>query len=433
MSQIELIHEAFLLSNGVATDSRNYSKGAMFFALKGERFDGNKYVEEVLLGGAEFAVADDSSLNALENVFIVDDVLRTLQELALYHRRYLNVPIIAITGTNGKTTTKELVSAVLSRKYNVKATSGNFNNHIGVPLTLLSMDKDVAVGVVEMGANHVGEIAFLCELAEPNYGMITNVGKAHLEGFGSFEGVMKAKGELYEYLEKNSCRVFINADNAHLNAMAKAVTTRSSYGTFSGELKGHVTCNNPYVRMQWKDPKGVAYDVQTHLIGDYNLENILSAICIGQEFGVANEEMNKALEAYQPNNNRSQFIDSGCNKIIMDAYNANPSSMQVALENFSRAEEGNKVVILGGMKEMGDDSAVEHRKLVDMLCEIQFKRTILVGEEFQGVLSDNEKSIECYGDNAALLRRLKESPIENAYILIKGSRSNQLEQLVDYL
>ena len=233
MNQTERIHKAFLLCSGVATDSRDYSKGSMFFALKGERFDGNKYVKEVLAGGAAYAIADADELKGIENVFIVDDVLKTLQKLALFHRRYLKIPIIAVTGTNGKTTSKELVKAVLSKKYKVKATSGNFNNHIGVPLTLLAMNKEVELGVVEMGANHVGEIAFLCELAEPDCGLITNVGKAHLEGFGSFEGVKKAKGELYAYLVKTNGKVFINSDNAHLMKMARGVSSRVHYGTFS--------------------------------------------------------------------------------------------------------------------------------------------------------------------------------------------------------
>ncbi len=433
MNQIETIHKAFLLCNGVATDSRNYSKEAMFFALKGERFNGNKYVKEVLAGGASFAVADDVTLKDTKDVFVVSDVLKTLQELALYHRRYLGLPIIAITGTNGKTTTKELVSEVLSKKYKVKATSGNFNNHIGVPLTLLSMDKDVELGVVEMGANHVGEIGFLCGIAEPNYGLITNVGKAHLEGFGSFEGVKTAKGELYSYLKKVDGKVFINSDNEHLMKMAKGLGTLVQYGISSGELKGKVMHNNPCIAIQWiKDGYG-CNNLQTNLIGEYNLENILSAICIGIEFGVLPDDVNKALEEYQPTNNRSQFIKSGANRIIMDAYNANPSSMQVALENFSKVEGSNKVVILGGMKELGDDSFLEHQKLINTLSRMKFQMALLVGDEFKGLMPKKDMMTECYANSEEVIEHLKSNPLSNAYILIKGSRSNQLEQLLEFL
>jgi len=433
MNQIESIHKAFLLSSGVGTDSRNCSKGAMFFALKGDRFDGNKYVKDVLVNGAAYAVADDVALSGIENVFIVDDVLKTLQSLALFHRRYLNIPIIAITGTNGKTTTKELVSAILSKKYNVKATTGNFNNHIGVPLTLLAMDSQVELGVVEMGANHVGEIALLCEIAEPNWGLITNVGKAHLEGFGSFEGVKQAKGELYKYMIGNGGIIFINSDNKHLVKMADGVVARVQYGITSGELTGKVLKNNPYLTVEWHRDEDGGNCVQTNLIGEYNLENVLSAICIGAKFGVSPRLIKEALEEYHPTNNRSQFVNSGANRIIMDAYNANPTSMQVALENFSNVEGDNKVVILGGMKELGEDSVGEHRKLINMLLKMSFQTVILIGEEFADVMPLNEQSVIFYKDNQDLIERLKTYPLKDAYVLVKGSRSNQLEKVLDYL
>jgi len=431
MSQIELIHKAFLSCDGVITDSRKCTANTMFFALKGERFDGNQYVKDVLANGVAYAVADDKQLRGLDNVFLVEDVLQTLQDLALFHRRYLNLPIIAITGTNGKTTSKELVSAVLAEKYKVKATSGNFNNHIGVPLTLLSMDKTIELGVVEMGANHIGEIGFLCSIAEPNFGLITNVGKAHLEGFGSFEGVKIAKGELYKYLLSNKGKVFINSDNEHLKGMAEGVVLKTQYGTKSGKIVGHVVQNSPYVTAEWNMGKDT-YKVQTNLIGEYNLENILCAICIGNEFGVSPKAINKALEAYQPTNNRSQFIESAKNKIIMDAYNANPSSMQVALENFSNVESKNKVVILGGMKELGVDSEVEHEKLLIHLQSTHFDKVILIGEEFKIMQIDNDQ-FEVYDTSKQVGERLVKAPLKDAYILIKGSRSNQLEDLLDYL
>ncbi|MBK3518419.1 UDP-N-acetylmuramoyl-tripeptide--D-alanyl-D-alanine ligase [Carboxylicivirga marina] len=432
MSQIATIHKAFLSSSGVSTDSRQVNTGVIFFALKGGNFDGNKYVKEVMDNGASFAVADDISLQSIKNVFVVDDVLTTLQELATYHRRHLGLPLIAITGTNGKTTTKELVAAVVSRKYKTKATIGNFNNHIGVPLTLLSMDKSIELGIVEMGANHIGEIELLCNIAEPDYGMITNVGKAHLEGFGSFEGVKTAKGEMYQYLQKHNGQLFINHDNEHLKEMAKGIGNRIEYGLTNGVVTGDINCNNPFITINWKAGKESIQTVKTNLIGAYNLENILSAICIGYSLAVDVDDINAAIEEYKPTNNRSQLIQSTSNKIIMDAYNANPSSMQVAIQNFSSMEAPNKVLILGGMKEMGDDCQKEHQKLVQLIEQQTFSAIYLIGPEFENLLNSKPKLLH-FKTNTSLIDELKANPIKNSTILIKGSRSNKLEELLEYV
>jgi UDP-N-acetylmuramoyl-tripeptide--D-alanyl-D-alanine ligase len=430
MSQIEAIHKAFLSSKGISTDSRNDNQDNIFFALKGANFDGNKYVKEVLDNGAAFAVTDDQKLNKIDKVFVVDNVLQCLQELALYHRRYLNIPIIAITGTNGKTTTKELVASVLSKKFKIKATQGNFNNHIGVPLTILSMDQSIELGIVEMGANHIGEIELLCKITEPNYGIITNVGKAHLEGFGSFNGVKIAKGELYQYIKNNNGQLFINQDNAHLTEMAMGIDNRVSFGKESGSVFGQISKNNPFIAMNWQAGVDIKFSIQTKLIGTYNLENILAAICIGYTLGVKPEAINRAIENYTPANNRSQFIKSENNDIIMDAYNANPSSMHVALQNFSEIDTPNKVVILGGMKEMGADCEREHQRLLDTIHKLSFEKVILIGHEFNAI---NTYNAIVYQDNDSLIQEMQLNPIRNKSILIKGSRSNKLEELLPHL
>ena len=432
MDQIALIHQAYLSSKGVSTDSRQNNLGFMFFALKGENFNGNKYVQEVLENGAKYAVADDESLKDIENVFIVNDVLTSLQELAQYHRRFLNIPIIGITGTNGKTTTKELVAAVLSKKYVVSATKGNFNNHIGVPLTILNMDKSIEIGVVEMGANHVGEIEILCHIAEPNYGLITNVGKAHLEGFGSFEGVKTAKGELYQFVKQTNGKLFINADNPHLNKMAEGIVNRIEYGSSKGSVTGKINTNSPFISINWQTSNENKHLISTNLIGAYNLENVLSAICVGLELGVSEEDINTAIKTYTPTNNRSQFIQSGSNQIIMDAYNANPTSMQVALQNFSETNAENKVLILGGMKELGQDCINEHKKLIKAIESIDTTRVLLIGDEFE-FLKDNANDMEVYPDTKSLIDGITKHPIYESYILIKGSRSNKLEEVLKYL
>ncbi|MBS2099771.1 UDP-N-acetylmuramoyl-tripeptide--D-alanyl-D-alanine ligase [Carboxylicivirga linearis] len=429
MAEINDIYKAFCDSTGISTDSRNCPDEAMFVALKGENFDGNKYVEEVLLKGAKYAITNNPNLAHLKNVFIVEDTLKTLQELAQFHRRQLSFPIISITGTNGKTTTKELINAVLSEKFKTKATKGNFNNHIGVPLTLLSFTKEMAMGIVEMGANHIGEIGLLCAIAEPDYCIITNVGKAHLEGFGSFEGVKKAKGEMYDYAAKNDKLIFINHENSHLQEMATQNKLRFEFGRKT-DIEVQLTNAAPFVKINWTDKQlNKEYNTSTNLIGAYNLENINAAIAIGRYFNISPEAINHAISSYQPTNNRSQFINSKNNRIIMDAYNANPSSMAVALDNFNQIQENKKWIILGGMKELGNDSLSEHKKLIKTIDDCEFSKVLLIGDEFSGI----NGSYNHFSNNNDCINFIKQNPPKEAYILIKGSRSNKLEELLPFL
>lgn len=431
---LDQIYDLFLRHRVISTDSRSCPVGAIYFALKGERFDGNEFVLDVLKRGAVYAVTDDKSLIGVDNVIIVPNVLKTLQNLAQFHRRKLGIPILGITGTNGKTTTKELVATVLQKKFKVEATKGNLNNHIGVPLTILSMDENVEFGVVEMGANHIGEIDFLCRIAEPDFGVITNVGKAHLEGFGSFEGVKKAKGELYGFLREKSALVFINADNVQLEQMGKGLSNKYEYGIEKGVLKGCVRdVNNPFLSVNWySESMGRKNSLETHLIGAYNLENVLCAIAVGTYFGISSNDINDALSNYWPANNRSQFIKTATNKIILDAYNANPSSMLEALNNFSNMDHISKVAILGGMKELGEDSITEHEKLIEHISRLGISTLILVGEEFADFTIPTVSTFK-FDSYESVNSFLKTSPLRNSLLLIKGSRSNQLEKIVPFL
>jgi len=431
---LEHIYDLYLRHSVISTDSRNCPVGAIYFALKGERFDGNKFVLDVLNRGAAYAVSDDKSLVGTDNVIIVSDVLKTLQNLARFHRRKLGIPILGITGTNGKTTTKELVATVLQKKYKVEATKGNLNNHIGVPLTILSMDENVEFGVVEMGANHIGEIDFLCRIAEPDFGVITNVGKAHLEGFGSFEGVKRAKGELYSFLREKSALAFINADNVQLKQMAKGLSNKFEYGIEKGVLKGCLRdVNNPFLSVNWcLESMGCKNSLETHLIGAYNLENVLCAIAVGTYFGISSQDINDAISSYYPTNNRSQFIKTGTNKIILDAYNANPSSMVEALNNFSNMDHISKVAILGGMKELGEDSVLEHEKLIEHISGLSISTLILVGDEFADFTIPTVSTLK-FDSYESVNSFLEKTPPSNSLILIKGSRSNQLEKIVPFL
>ncbi|MBI9060407.1 MAG: UDP-N-acetylmuramoyl-tripeptide--D-alanyl-D-alanine ligase [Marinilabiliaceae bacterium] len=431
---LEQIYDLYLRHSVISTDSRKCPVGAIYFALKGERFDGNKFVLDVLNRGASRAVSDDKSLIGIDNVIIVSDVLKTLQNLALFHRRKLGIPILGITGTNGKTTTKELVATVLQKKFKVEATKGNLNNHIGVPLTILSMDQNVEFGVVEMGANHIGEIDFLCRIAEPDFGVITNVGKAHLEGFGSFEGVKRAKGELYNFLREKSALAFINADNVQLEQMGEGLSNKFEYGIEKGVLKGCVRdVNNPFLSVNWgSESMGCKNSLETHLIGAYNLENVLCAIAVGTYFGISSQDINDAISSYYPTNNRSQFIKTATNKIILDAYNANPSSMVEALNNFTNMDHISKVAILGGMKELGEDSVLEHEKLIEHISGLSISTLILVGDEFADFTISTVSTLK-FDSYESVNRFLKKSPLSNSLFLIKGSRSNRLEKIVPFL
>ena len=427
MIAIEELYTLFLQHPQVTTDSRDCPAGSLFFALKGESFDGNAYAKQALDNGCSYAVVDNPDVaDPIDKRYLlVDDVLTTLQQLANHHRRQLGVKIIGVTGTNGKTTTKELISAVLSKKYNVLYTQGNFNNHIGVPKTLLRLTRQHQMAVIEMGANHPGEIKTLVNIVEPDYGIITNVGKAHLLGFGSFEGVIKTKGELYDFLREHEGTVFINENNPHLMGIADGLQL-VPYGN-NGEL---IDCS-PYLHLTVK-----GMDVQTNLIGAYNLDNALAAACIGQFFDVSDEDICSALSEYTPTNNRSQLVKTGKNTLIVDAYNANPTSMKAALDNFHRMNMPNKMIIIGDMKELGEASHEEHVKILQLVYKYSFPLVWLVGEEMRGAttdMPDYSSSFIFFADVEEVKMALEKIDIKDRTILIKGSNSMKLSSLIDCL
>ena len=430
MTSIETIYSCFQKSTKVSTDSRKIENGCIFFALKGANFNGNKYAHDALKKGAAFAIVDEAEYATNDKILLVDDVLTSLQQLAHHHRKLLGLPILAITGTNGKTTTKELISTVLEKKFNVSFTQGNLNNHIGVPITLLAMNEHTEFGVVEMGANHPGEIADLCKIADPDFGIITNIGRAHLEGFGSFEGVIKTKGELYDYLRKKNGIVFYNADNKLLEEIGKALPKRISYGKENALFTGETIQSPPFLHVKANFKKGVLY-LNSNLIGDFNFENILAAACIGNYFDVDPLKIQQAIKEYQPTNNRSQLINKGNIKIIMDAYNANPTSMAASIESFLENLKGNKYLILGDMLELGEYSEEEHSKIVEMIPENLKSSIFLVGKEFSKVNTGD--GIKSFIHVDELCAYLKNEPIKNGNILIKGSRGIQLEKVLDLL
>lgn len=404
----------------VDTDTRKIRKGSLFFALKGDNFNGNEFAAEAIKSGASYAVIDEEKYHMPPNTLMVPNVLETLQKLANFHRKQLAIPIISLTGSNGKTTTKELINAVLSKKYATAATAGNLNNHIGVPLTLLSMTPKTEIGIVEMGANHLKEIEFLCSIAEPNYGLITNFGKAHLEGFGNFEGVIKAKSELYDFLRLNKGTVFKNTDDA--------LQVKQSSGINAIEFN---SCAikfmeaSPFVKVQFKN-----VIIESKLIGKYNYNNIAVAVAVGNHFNVPETDIKNAIENYTPVNNRSQIIHKGTNKIILDAYNANPSSMQAALENFAQLKDENKVVFLGDMFELGKDSKTEHEKIANLAVSCSFSKVFLIGKAFSTTSVKNAYVSESF---ESFKNSTNYSNINNATILIKGSRGMALERLLDLL
>ena len=403
----------------VDTDTRNIRKNTLFFALKGDNFNGNTFAEEALKLGAAYAIVDEKIYQTKENIILVDDVLKTLQKLANYHRKQLNIPVIGLTGSNGKTTTKELIHAVLSKKYHTSATKGNLNNHIGVPLTLLSMTTETEVGVVEMGANHQKEIAFLCDITDPDFGYITNFGKAHLEGFGGIKGVIKGKSELYTFLKENNKTVFVNPEDEI--QVEKTEDINSVY--FNTDELAFLEVN-PFVKLSYNNKS-----IQSNLIGAYNYANIAAAITIGTYFKVSEADIKDAIESYVPTNNRSQIIETKSNKIILDAYNANPSSMQVVLENFASLKGSSKVVILGDMFELGTESLQEHQTIVDLAISLNFDETFFVGENFYQTKTYKHQ-FKTYEN---LEEYLKKKHLENQSILIKGSRGMRLERLLGVL
>ena len=431
--KLSALYQIFLDCQLVTTDSRNCPEGSLFIALKGESFNGNAFAGKALETGCAYAVIDESeyAIEGDQRYILVDDCLQTLQQLANYHRRQLGTRVIGITGTNGKTTTKELISAVLSQSHNILYTLGNLNNHIGVPSTLLRLKAEHDLAVIEMGANHPGDIKELVDIVHPNYGIITNVGRAHLEGFGSFEGVIKTKGELYDFLrKKEGSTVFIHHDNAYLMNIAEGLNL-IPYGTEDDlYVNGRITGNSPYLTFEWKAGKdGKSYQVQTQLIGEYNFPNALAAITIGRFFGVEDAKINEALAGYTPQNNRSQLKKTDDNTLIIDAYNANPTSMMAALQNFRNMEVPHKMLILGDMRELGAESAAEHQKIADYLKECAFEKVWLVGDQFAAA----EHSFQTYPNVQEVIKELEADKPKGYTILIKGSNGIKLSSVVDYL
>ena len=428
MIKIEELYQYFLNCSSIAIDTRKITANSMFFALKGEKYDANKFAKDALNLGATYVVIDNNDYFIDHRTILVDDSLQTLQALAAYHRVQLNLPIIALTGSNGKTTSKELINVVLSQKFNVGATVGNLNNHIGVPLTLLTFNKNTEIGIVEMGANHQKEIEFLCQIAKPDYGYITNFGKAHLEGFGGASGVIKGKSEMYTFLIDNNKKIFINLDDAVQNEKTVGLSriSFSEMNSSANVLLSNCTAN-PFVNISYD---GVI--IQSNLIGIYNCSNIGVAITIGNYFGVSKNAIKKAIESYMPDNNRSQLINKNSNTIILDAYNANPSSMQAALANFVNIDNQSKIVILGDMFELGLDSESEHQALVGTVSKYPNINFYLVGEAFYNCKIDS-RNINFFENFESLSAAIIAEKIVNSTILIKGSRGMALERILDFL
>lgn len=431
---ISELYQLYLSCNGITTDSRNCPMGAMFIALKGDKFNGNAFASKALEEGCAYAVVDEASCipsGGDKRFILVENGLTTLQQLAHYHRMELKTPLIGITGTNGKTTTKELMAAVLSTKYNLLYTQGNLNNDIGVPLTLLRLKPEHQLGIVEMGASHPGDIQTLVQIAEPDYGLITNVGKAHLEGFGSLEGVIRTKGELFDYLrQQQKSTIFLYKDGPYLQEMAEGLEP-VCYGNGTGLfVSGRVTGNSPFLAFQWRhDEQGQPHHVQTRLIGEYNYPNALAAVAVGCYFDVEPEQIDKALASYNPVNNRSQLKQTEDNTLIIDAYNANPTSMMAAISNFYKIQAENKQLILGDMRELGKESAEEHQKIINYLEECGFKDVILVGSQFAAT----RHFYNTFPDAPALITALQQHKPAGKTILIKGSNSLRLNSVADYL
>jgi UDP-N-acetylmuramoyl-tripeptide--D-alanyl-D-alanine ligase len=425
---VSYIHGLFLKCNSVSIDTRKIESNSLFVAIKGENFDANTFAKEALEKGASSVLIDNEDYYIDQRTILVENSLIALQELAKFHRRYLKLPIIALTGSNGKTTTKELINVVLSKKYNTKATVGNLNNHIGVPLTLLSFNEKTEIGIVEMGANHKKEIAFLCDLAQPDYGYITNFGKAHLEGFGGVEGVIEAKSEMYDYLSKNNKLAFINLeDSIQVEKSEKLNSYSFGLNKEAADVNINSIAANPFVEISFSNLL-----VQTHLIGLYNANNVNAAITIGKYFNVEDLSIKEALESYIPENNRSQLLSKGSNQIILDAYNANPSSMAVAIANFLQLDNQNKIMILGDMFELGTESRQEHKAIVDSLMNERAIACYFIGKEFYGNRMD-KKGFHFYDTFESFSKHLQETKTENSYLLIKGSRGMALERTLDFL
>lgn len=413
----------------ICTDTRKVSKDSLFFALKGENFDANTFAESAIEKGCSYAIIDNKEYCKSDKYIVVEDCLKTLQELAIYHRNKLNIPIIGITGTNGKTTTKELIKCVLSTKYKTYSTEGNYNNHIGVPLSILSINQSHEIAVIEMGASHQYDIAELCKIAQPNYGIITNIGKAHLEGYNSFTNLINTKKELYDYIRENNGMIFIRKDNEILCNISNDIK-KYTYGHSDSDSVGRYVQSSPFMIMELVSNKGVLY-IKTKLIGDYNYENVLAAATIGRFFNIVDLDIKKAIESYIPSNNRSQLLKTKDNTLILDLYNANPSSVFAAITNFDGIEHEGKMLILGDMLELGDYSEREHERVLHLVDEIGFDNAIFVGSEYKKLQEQTKHLV--FKCTAELIEYLKKNKPLSKLIIIKGSRGLKLEQCIDFL
>ena len=463
--QVAHLYQLYLQHPSIQTDTRKVQAGDFFFALKGPNFNGNLFAEKALELGAAYAVIDEATANN-PRLILVDDVLQTLQDLAAYHRQQLQIPVIAITGSNGKTTTKELVAAVLRSHFKTSTTIGNLNNHIGVPLTLLKIPLDTEIAVIEMGANHQKEIEGYCVYTQPTHGIITNCGKAHLEGFGGVEGIKKGKGELFDYIRAHQGTVIRYADYDYLQEMSAGIDQVYEYGTQTGDIIGTATASEPFLTIQVS--KGLNFDsfhavdqgdvvikVATKLVGDYNLPNVLCTIAVGKYFKVPDEKIIAAIENYQPSNSRSQLVQLGNNQIILDAYNANPSSMKLAIENFAKLNAPNKVLMLGAMMELGEESVAEHEAIIALIQQYPWEQVVLVGGDFEKIAAANSTQTNAYikqtsehtkhtveltnqnkhfiyfNDSSAAKEWFQQQQFQQHYLLIKGSRSMQMEKIIE--
>ncbi|MFT3932937.1 MAG: UDP-N-acetylmuramoyl-tripeptide--D-alanyl-D-alanine ligase [Chitinophagaceae bacterium] len=422
---IEQLYQVYLQYPSVTTDTRKINKGDIFFALKGPSFNGNSFAQKALEAGAAYAVVDETAFATSEKTILVPDVLKALQDLAKHHRQQFTIPFIGITGSNGKTTTKELVHAVLATEFTTYTTEGNLNNHIGVPLTILKIKSDAQMAVIEMGANHQKEIAGYCEYAMPTIGIITNAGKAHLEGFGGEEGVKKGKGELYDYLRAHKGTAIVMWDYDYLHEMSKGINIIFTYGTKDADVTGTAIKSEPFLDVQFNN--GIDETIHTQLVGDYNLPNVLCAAAVGKYFNIKPIQIKTAIEAYAPSNSRSQLIKKGSNNIILDAYNANPSSMKAAIENFAKLPASDKVLVLGGMAELGAESLEEHRQLIALIDKYKWKNVVLAGGDFLKI----QHSYTSMPNAIAAKEWFKQQQFNNASILVKGSRSMQMEKVLE--
>lgn len=429
---ISELYQLYLQHPSIQTDTRKLQAGDLYFALKGDRFDGNSFAEQALEAGAAYAIIDNPSRRINDRTILVDDVLSTLQQLALHHRRQFNIPVLAITGSNGKTTTKELIHEVLSTTYRTYTTQGNLNNHIGIPLTLLRIKPDAEMAVVEMGANHLKEIEAYCRYTEPTHGLITNLGKAHLEGFGGVEGVRRGKGELFDCLRNKGASVFVWWNDEYLREMSKGIPSVVRYGTSEGDIVGQAITAGVGQQefLQVRVTAGADLpEIKTQLVGDYNLPNVLAAVAVGKTFNVPDVAIRKAIEQYHPENSRSQLIERDGMQIILDAYNANPSSMRAAIENFSRIQADKKILMLGAMAELGAESLEEHRQILQLIRSHPWEAVVLVGGDF-GKINHPYIQFQTSTEAHDWLAGQNKDALKNAYILIKGSRSMQMEKVL---